>query len=228
MPEQTLSCLAVFFLLVHQCLALTSHINIYPSGQSAMPRTSKAKSAWAKNANFASAFKKVKGEVLNGSRESARSSAKVAKQSSLAQATRRRLAAAGAGASSDEVDSDDSADESYSDQDASKLVNGTVVTAEERQTARQVALMSSTFLTETPTPAAMAPTTRKSPDSSRISEQSESCVSDTNSSCDSVTAVSSADSIASRCSLLFLRTQFHRALLGASEVVHARELRLLP
>ena len=160
-----------------------------------MPRTSKAKSARAKHANFASAFKKVKGEVLNGSRGSARSSAKVAKQSSLALATRRRLAAAGAGASSDEVDSDDSADESYSDQDVSKLVNGTVVTAEERQTARQVALMSSTFLTETPTPAAMAPTTRKPPISSRISEQSESCGSDTNSSCDSVAAVSSADSM---------------------------------
>ena len=108
------------------------HTSIYPSGQSAMPRTSKAKSARAKHANFASAFKKVRGEVLNGSRGSARSSAKVAKQSSLALATRRHLAAAGAGASSDEVDSDDSADESYSDQDASKLVNGTVVTAEER------------------------------------------------------------------------------------------------
>ena len=148
--------------MVHQCLALTSHINIsFRSIGNAKDIEGEERAGQTRH--FASAFKKVKGEVLNGSRGSARSSAKVAKQSSLALATRRRLAAAGAGASSDEVDSDDSADESYSDQDVSKLVNGTVVTAEERQTARQVALMSSTFLTETPTPAAMAPTTRKPP-----------------------------------------------------------------
>jgi hypothetical protein len=114
-------------------------------------------------------------------------------QSSLEQATRRRLAAADA--SSDEVDDDDSADESYLDQDESKLVGGALVTPEERQTARQVALMSSTFLTEPSTPAAMTPTARKSPDSSRMHGQLESGSSDTDSSCGPVDAASSADSM---------------------------------
>ena len=157
-----------------------------------MPRKSKAKSAGKNNAHFASEFKRVKGEVPNGSRESSRSSAKVAKQSSLAQETRRRLAAADS--SSDEADNDDLVDDAYLDQDESKLVDGAVVTAEERQTARQVALMS-TFLTKPSTPAAMTPTARKSPDSSRMSDHLESGNSDTDSSCGSVASVSSADSM---------------------------------